>query len=405
MSVIWGVGGAVVSTVKVRRRRGRVGVAGGVDGPDLEGVGAVGERAVGLRRAAGCPVGGVIGVEAALEARPSSSGEEKPKLGLGRWWSPSGPESIWVSGALVSTVKVRLAGVGSGLPAVSMARTSKVWVPSASERVGLRRAAGGPVGGVIGVEAALEARRARRRGEGEAGLGVVGRPRGAGVDLGLGGVGVDGEGAATPGSGRCCRRCRRPGPRRCGCRRRASCRPSASCRRPSRRRDWSRGGTGSSPSSSGEEKVKLGLASLVVPERAGVDLGLGGGRCRLGEGARGRGRVGVGGVRLMALTSKLWLPSPRPGWSRPSASSSGAASRPPGRSRGDTRRKSRTVFRLRSRRRGSGWCSSRSARGRSGRVEGIRPCRPRSPRSSPSPRSGSASCPGRSSSAAARYWR
>ena len=55
------------------------------------------------------------------------------KLGLASLVVPEGPESIWVSGALVSTVKVRLAGVGSGLPAVSTARTSKVWVPSASE--------------------------------------------------------------------------------------------------------------------------------------------------------------------------------------------------------------------------------------------------------------------------------
>ena len=228
-------------------RRGRVGVAGGVDGPDLEGVGAVGERAVGLRRAAGGPVGGAIGVEAALEARRVvGRGEGEARAGV-------------VGGPRGAGVDLGLGGVG--VDGEGGARRGRVGVAggvdgpdlegvgAVGERaVGLRRAAGGPVGGAIGVEAALEARRVVGRGEGEARAGVVGGPRGAGVDLGLGGVGVDGEGARSPGSGRGCRRCRRPGPRRCGCRRRASCRPSASCRRPSRRRYWSRGGTGSSPS-------------------------------------------------------------------------------------------------------------------------------------------------------------
>ena len=161
---IW-VSGALVSTVKVRARRGRVGVAGGVDGPDLEGVGAVGERAVGLRRAAGGPVGGAIGVEAALEARAESSGEEKVKLGLASLVVPEGPESIWVSGALVSTVKVRArrgrVGVAGGVGGPDLEGVGAV----GERAVGLRRAAGGPVGGA-GVEAALEARpscRARRR--------------------------------------------------------------------------------------------------------------------------------------------------------------------------------------------------------------------------------------------------
>jgi hypothetical protein len=38
--------------------------------------------------------------------------------------------SIVVSGAAVSTVHVRPAGVGSGLPTASVARTSNVWLPS-----------------------------------------------------------------------------------------------------------------------------------------------------------------------------------------------------------------------------------------------------------------------------------
>ncbi len=44
----------------------------------------------------------------------------------------AGPASIVVSGAVVSTVQSWLAGVGSALPAASMARTSKAWAPSGS---------------------------------------------------------------------------------------------------------------------------------------------------------------------------------------------------------------------------------------------------------------------------------
>ena len=45
---------------------------------------------------------------------------------------PVGPAVIVVSGGTVSIVKVRLAGVGSTFPAASRARTSNVYVPSAS---------------------------------------------------------------------------------------------------------------------------------------------------------------------------------------------------------------------------------------------------------------------------------
>ena len=51
-----------------------------------------------------------------------------------------------MSGASVSTVKERVAGVGSTLPAGSVARTSKVWAPSASATVGVW-AAPGPLQG------------------------------------------------------------------------------------------------------------------------------------------------------------------------------------------------------------------------------------------------------------------
>ena len=42
---------------------------------------------------------------------------------------PEGPDVIAVSGATVSTVKVRVAGVWSVLPAASLARTRKVCAP------------------------------------------------------------------------------------------------------------------------------------------------------------------------------------------------------------------------------------------------------------------------------------
>ena len=45
---------------------------------------------------------------------------------------PVGPDVIDVSGADVSTVNDRVAGVASTLPAVSVARTENVYAPSAS---------------------------------------------------------------------------------------------------------------------------------------------------------------------------------------------------------------------------------------------------------------------------------
>jgi hypothetical protein len=41
---------------------------------------------------------------------------------------PDGPAVIVVSGAMVSTVHIRLAGVPSTFPAASVARTWKVWL-------------------------------------------------------------------------------------------------------------------------------------------------------------------------------------------------------------------------------------------------------------------------------------
>ena len=45
---------------------------------------------------------------------------------------PAGPAVIVVSGATVSTVKARVAGVASVFPAASIARTLNVWGPWAS---------------------------------------------------------------------------------------------------------------------------------------------------------------------------------------------------------------------------------------------------------------------------------
>jgi hypothetical protein len=59
------------------------------------------------------------------------SGEENVNVGVGSLVVPEGPESIVVSGGVASTVNVRESGVGSTLPAGSMARTENVWEPSA----------------------------------------------------------------------------------------------------------------------------------------------------------------------------------------------------------------------------------------------------------------------------------
>ncbi len=58
---------------------------------------------------------------------------EKLKLALVLFVVAGGFAVIVVSGAVVSMVHVKLAGVASTLPSVSMARTWKVWLPAASE--------------------------------------------------------------------------------------------------------------------------------------------------------------------------------------------------------------------------------------------------------------------------------
>ena len=53
-------------------------------------------------------------------------------VGVASFVRPAGPPVMATVGATVSTVKLRLAGVASTLPAASVARTSKVCAPSAS---------------------------------------------------------------------------------------------------------------------------------------------------------------------------------------------------------------------------------------------------------------------------------
>src|SRR3954452_24634727 len=60
--------------------------------------------------------------------------EEKPNVASYSEVVPDGPLSIWVSGAAGSApviVQLRIAGVGSSLPARSRAVTEKVWSPGA----------------------------------------------------------------------------------------------------------------------------------------------------------------------------------------------------------------------------------------------------------------------------------
>ena len=70
------------------------------------------------------------------------SSEENSNVAEVEVLGSEGPESIVVSGAVVSIVQVWLAGLWSVLPAWSVARTEKVCEPSLRPRVGLRRGAG-----------------------------------------------------------------------------------------------------------------------------------------------------------------------------------------------------------------------------------------------------------------------
>ena len=286
-----------------------VGVAGLVDRPDLEAVEAVGEVGVGLGRGAGGEAGAIQSWHS-KEATPLPPGSEPEKVKEGSLLEvgPAGPVRMVVSGAAVSTVKARLAGLWSVLPAWSIART---FVEAVGEvGVGLGRGAGGEAGAVElafeGGDAAAAGVRAR---EGEGGVVVGGGARRAGEDGGLGGGGVDGEGAAGGGSGRCCRPGRSPGPRSCGGRRRGRCRPWPRCRGRSRshragiRRRRRRCRRGQSPRRWKEVVAGGGARRQVRMVVSGAAVST--------VKARLAGLWSVLPAWSIARTSKLWRPSAR----------------------------------------------------------------------------------------------
>ena len=63
------------------------------------------------------------------------SSDWRLNVGVGSDVVPMGPPAIVVSGGSVSTANARAAGVWSGFPAGSLARTASVWLPSASAGV------------------------------------------------------------------------------------------------------------------------------------------------------------------------------------------------------------------------------------------------------------------------------
>src|SRR3954454_12359629 len=85
----------------------------------------------------------VCGLEQGAQLPPSTrhsnveppSEELNAKVGVASLSSAGGPESIVVFGAVRSIAQVWEAGVPSVLPARSVARTSKVWLPSVSAAV------------------------------------------------------------------------------------------------------------------------------------------------------------------------------------------------------------------------------------------------------------------------------
>src|SRR5690242_19187447 len=80
------------------------------------------------------PLAGQLTASAALPSLPTASDEpveDADAAPLGRTVRPVTP-SITVTGGVVSTRNVHSAGVGSGLPAASIARASKRCSPSAS---------------------------------------------------------------------------------------------------------------------------------------------------------------------------------------------------------------------------------------------------------------------------------
>ena len=177
---------------------------------------------------------------------------------------PVGPESIVVFGAAVSTVNVRVAGVGSTLPA-RVAGADRERVRALGQvRVRLRRRARRER---RAVQAALERRARLGRRERERRRRVVGRAGRTARDGGVRERRLDRERARGGRRRPRCRRRRWRGPGTCTCRRPAgrACAArcsSRTCRSPSPAR---RGGTRSSSPVSLEENANCGEAVLIVP--------------------------------------------------------------------------------------------------------------------------------------------
>jgi hypothetical protein len=79
-------------------------------------------------QAAAVPV--VLPGPSRVQAKDAPLSALNPNVGVASLVNPDGPESMVVSGVLVSTVNEPVAAVGSALPAASVAVTEKVYVPS-----------------------------------------------------------------------------------------------------------------------------------------------------------------------------------------------------------------------------------------------------------------------------------
>src|SRR6266496_3923271 len=134
--MIWGGSGAAVSTVK-SREAGVGSVLPAASVARTRKVWAPSARALAGVCVSPGPEQAPNGSESKRHSKLAPGSEEKPNDGEALVVSPEGPESIVVSGGAVSTVKLREAGVGSVLPAASVARTRKVWEPSARALAGV----------------------------------------------------------------------------------------------------------------------------------------------------------------------------------------------------------------------------------------------------------------------------
>ena len=133
---------------------------------------------------------GAAAAPSILQLNVAPGSEVKWNSGARSLVSGPGPAPSVVCGAVVSTVKVRVAGVGSGWSSASVAVTVKVWAPSAEHR-GLEGRVAGDRG--VAIQGADEGRAGLRRLEFEARRGVVRQPARPRRDRGVGSRGVDRE--------------------------------------------------------------------------------------------------------------------------------------------------------------------------------------------------------------------